>query len=253
VIRKLMGVMGQTTSAFALLIIAAQSTSGCSLRSMELRQVDSQLTVVVTHQGKPIAGIEIQVVPEKGTEAVFTGVTDESGTVLIQGLATGHYNLTASHDGFEAGKEWIDVVDAHKGKPVRHFAFEWAEGSYQVRQVAGSLTGLIPGNTGNKLMDIVHPIQTVYSGVDITLKNAFSEGEYRTVSDSGGAFFFDRVADGIYVLTIAGGMKSISGAADITRHVIDVAHTANRAALPLQLQDSGCYRTEFELNEKESN
>ena|ERR1051326_46387 len=248
-----MGVMGQATSAFALFVIAAQSASGCSLRSMELRQVDSHLTVVVTHQGKPIAGIEIEVVPEKGTEAVFTGVTDESGTILIERLATGHYNLTASHDGFEAGKEWIDVVDAHKGKPVRRFAFEWSEGSYQVRQVAGSLTGLIPGNTGNKLMDIVHPIQTVYSGVDITLKNAFSEEEYRTVSDSAGAFFFDGVADGIYILTIAGGMKSISGTADITRHVIDVTHTANRAALPLQLQDSGCYRTEFELNEKESN
>jgi hypothetical protein len=35
---------------------------------MELRQVSSDLTVVVTHRGKPIAGIKIRVVPEKSTE-----------------------------------------------------------------------------------------------------------------------------------------------------------------------------------------
>lgn len=89
---------------------------------MELRLVSSDLTVVVTHRGKPIAGIEVKVVPEKSTEPVFPGV-------------------------------------------------------------------------------------------DITLKNAFSGDEYRTVSDSTGAFLIPEVPDGVYMLTIAGGMKSLTGMA----------------------------------------
>ena len=74
---------------------------------MKLRQVSHDLTVVVTHHKKPIAGIKVEVVPEKDTETVFSGATDESGTVLIQGLAVGRYHLTASHEDFEAGKEGL--------------------------------------------------------------------------------------------------------------------------------------------------
>lgn len=59
----------------------------CAVQSVELRQVSHALTVVVTHHKKPIAGIKVEVVPEKGAETVFSGLTDESGTVLIQGLA----------------------------------------------------------------------------------------------------------------------------------------------------------------------
>jgi len=86
--------------ALLLLLCAAQAVFGCSLTPMELRQVSSDLTVVVTHRGKPIAGIKIQVVPEKSTEPVFSSTTDVNGTVLVEGLMVGRYHLTASHEGF---------------------------------------------------------------------------------------------------------------------------------------------------------
>jgi len=60
-------------------------------------------------------------------------------------------------------------------------------------------------------MDIVHPNASVYPGVAIALKNAFSDDERHTISDSSGAFLIDDVPDGIYILTIAGGMKSFTG------------------------------------------
>jgi len=47
-----------------LLLMWAQAALGTSLRSMELRQVSPHLTVVVTHREKPIAGINVQVVPK---------------------------------------------------------------------------------------------------------------------------------------------------------------------------------------------
>jgi len=237
-------------TATILLMCAVQTAFACSLRSLELRQVSSDLKIIVTHREKPIAGIEVEIVPEKSAEPVFRGVTDERGTVLVKGLMVGRYYLTASHAGFEAGREWIEVVAVPNAKTKKHFDFQWAEGSYQTRRVAGNLTGLVPGNTGNKLMDIVHPKEAVYPGVSITLKNAFSDDEYQTVSDSTGAFLIDGVPGGVYILTIAGGMQSITGIGDVTNQVIDVISTITRDSLRLELKDSGCYRTEFELIEK---
>ncbi len=216
---------------------------------MELRQVSSDLTIVVTHRGKRIAGIEVQVVPEKSTEAVFSGTTDVHGTVRIKDLMVGRYYLTASHEDFDAGKEWIEVVSVPNAKTKRRFDFQWADWSYQTREVAGTLTGLVPGNTGKPLIDVVHPQEAVFPGVDVTLRDAFSGDEYRTISDSTGAFLIAEVPDGVYILTIAGGMKSLTGIADVTRQVLDVTHTANTDSLPLRLKDTGCYRTEFQLSD----
>lgn len=171
------------------------------------------------------------------------------GIVLINGLMVGHYYLTASHEGFEAGKESIEVVSGPKAKKKRRFDFEWADWSYQTREVTGTLTGLVPGNTGKPLVDILHPRETVFPGVEVTLKSAFSSDEYKTVSDSTGAFLIPEVPEGVYILTIAGGMNSLTGTADVTRQVLDVTHTTSTASLPLKLKDTGCYRTEFQLTD----
>ena len=249
-------------AVFALVVLlnlAAPAGFSCSLKSMALQQATPDLTVVVTHRKQPIAGIEVEVMrtvevepaqSEAKGQPVFSGTTDEHGIVRIRGLLPGKYWLTASHREFEAGKEWIEVVRVPNAKAKRRFEFEWGDSVYETRRVAGTLTGLVPADTGNKLMDIVHPNEVVYPGVSITLRGAFSKEEYRTVSDSTGFFRIDPVPDGIYILTISGGMKSIGGTADTTAMVIDLTQSANRDALPLRLRDSGCYRTEFQLDDK---
>jgi hypothetical protein len=234
---------------FLLLMCSVQAALGTSLRSMELRQVSSRMTVVVTHRKKPLAGVKVQVVPEGSLDPVFTGTTDVKGTVLVDGLMVGRYHLTAAYEDFDAGEEWIEVVAVPNAKTKKRFDFQWADWSYQTRRVVGTLTGLVPGDTGNKLMDIVHPKTTVYPGVAITLKNAFADDERYTISDSTGAFLIDHVPDGIYILTIAGGMKSVVGNADITRQVIDVTRRATSDSLPLQLRDTGS-GVEFDLADR---
>jgi len=233
-----------------LLFCTAEVAFGCEALPLELRKVSSNFTIVVTHRDKPRSGIRVQVFPTKSAEAIFTGVTDEHGTVLIRGLGPREYYVTASHDDFEAGKKWIEVVGSPDIKAAKRLDFQWADWSYETSRVTGTLTGLIPGNTGNKLMDIVHPVKTSYPGVDMTLKEAFSSEEFHTISDSSGGFIFSNVPDGVYVLTIAGGMKSVTGIADITRQVIDVARSSKRDSLHMQLKDTGCGGTEFELSEE---
>jgi hypothetical protein len=196
-----------------------------------------------------MAGIKVEVVPIGSPEPVLTSTTDANGTVRIHGLMPGRYFLTASHEEFDAGKEWIEAVAVPNAKTKKRLNIQWADWSYQTRRVAGTLTGLVPGNTGHPLMDIVHPDSAVFSGVAITLKSAFSDDERHTISDSSGAFLINDVPDGIYILTIAGGMKSVYEDADVTRQVIDVMRSANSDSLPLQLKNTGS-GVDFELAEK---
>ncbi|HZP24314.1 MAG TPA: carboxypeptidase-like regulatory domain-containing protein [Terriglobales bacterium] len=251
--RKLRGVKSLTAFLVLLLTVTAQSAFPCSLSSLKLRQVPSNITVKVTHSGRPIAGIGVEIVPEAaGTDPVFHAETDESGTVQVTGLMVGKYYLTASHLDFEAGREWIEVVSRADARTVRSFNFQWADDAWKTSSVTGSLVGMIPGDTGNKIMDLARPKETVYPGVAVILKSAFSDAEYHTLSDSNGSFVLPPVPDGIYVLTIAGGMTSVNGIAEETTHVVDLRPTASRSSLRLSLSPGvvGCYGIGFKLSEK---
>jgi hypothetical protein len=134
--------MTRSTLEIAMtLLCVAQGVSACSLAPMELREVSPDLMVVVTHRGKPVAGIEVRVVPEKAAGPAFSGVTDVDGRVLIKGLMAGRYHLTASHEDFDAGREWIEVVAVPGAKTKTRFDFEWVDSSYETRKIAGTLTG----------------------------------------------------------------------------------------------------------------
>lgn len=232
-------------------ILIVRAAFACSALPLETQRVSPDLTVVVTHRQKPIAGIEIQVVPEGSSETIYSGVTDRQGTVLIQGLKPGAYFLTASHRDFEAGEVLLEVADSTVAAAKKRLDFQWADSAYQSRRVAGTLTGFVPGDTGNAIMNLVHPRVTLYAGVAITLKNAFSDDEYRTISDSSGLFILEPVPDGIYVLTIDGGMKSVWGTVGPTRQVLDLTQAASRDSLDFQLQPgSSCGPPHLELKEK---
>lgn len=232
---------------------------GCELMPLQEHRVSADLTVLVTHREMPIAGIEVTVTAirqpsDRGESAgpMFKASTDDRGEVSIRGLTRGRYFLEASHAGFKAGTVIIDVVAQGRKKLEKRLVFQWADWSYQTRSVAGTLSGLIPGDSGNPLMDLLHPKETIYPGVVLVLKNAFSSHEYRVVSDSSGFFVIPNISDGTYTLTISGGMKSVSGIGDQTVLVLDVDQNAPRDSLRLRLKDTGCYRTEFQLEEKAS-
>jgi hypothetical protein len=231
------------------LLLGAQAAVCCSVQSLKLQQVASDFTVVATHRKNPIAGIRIEIQPKGKAERVVTEETNEAGEIRVTGLPVGEYFVSASHADIEAGTQWIEVVAVPDDKTKSRLAFEWADWSYKTKRVAGTLTGLVPGDSGNPLMDIVHPKETIYPGVAISLRNAFGTEEYRTVSDSSGGFAFDHIPDGIYLMTIEGGMKSVNGTGAQTTLVIDLAAASSRDFLPLRLQDDGCGSVEFALRE----
>ena len=242
-VRMLSGLVG-------LLLIAPYAAVGCSARSYELVPVKSDFAVVITHLGRPIRGVEVVVTPNPGASAFLTLSTDENGVAEVHGLPAGEYWVAASYGDIEAGRELIAVSPKAK-KPKRQFDFHWAEYSEEMRTVSGRLTGLVKGNTGKPLQDLIHPIEVVHPGILITLRNAFSDHEYQTSSDSSGTFRFDPLPTGTYILTIGGGATSFAGQiADPTTFVIDLSESAKRDFLLLRLQDGGCGGAEYELKEE---
>jgi hypothetical protein len=121
---------------FVLLMCFVQAVFGTSVRSLELRQVSSHFTVVVTHREKPIAGINVKVVPEGSPDPIFTKTTDANGTVFIDGLIAGRYFLTASHEEFDVGTEWIEVAAVPNAKAKKRLKLQWADWSFQTSRVA---------------------------------------------------------------------------------------------------------------------
>jgi len=201
----------------------------------------------VGHRGEPIPGVEIVVTPSPGASAVLTVSTDENGAAEIHDLPAGQYWLAASYRGIEAGRELIEVNPDAK-KPKRRFDFQWADYAYSMRTISGRLTGLVKGNTGHPLQDLIHTQEVAHPGVLIELRNAFSDEGYRAVSDGDGMFTIDPLVPGTYILTIGGGEKSLGGqTADPTTIVVDLTASAKRRFLPLRLQDGGCGGAEYEL------
>ncbi len=229
-----------------LLLIAPALAHACSARGFQPVSVRPDFAVVVSHRNRPLTGVEVSVTPNPGASAFLTVNTDENGVVEVRDLPAGEYWLAASFRGIEAGRELIEVsLDARK--PKKRFDFQWADDSYEMRIVSGRLTGLMKGDTGHPLQDLIHPREVAHPGIAIALQNAFSDEEYRAVSDSEGVFVISPLPLGTYILTIGGGAKSLGGqTADPTTLVIDLAASAKRDFLPLHLQDGGCGGAEYE-------
>ncbi len=218
---------------------------------MVLKKTSPEFSVHITHRNKSISGIRVVISSKEDDErTAFEGMTDGHGLINVSGLPSGEYFLTASHLGFEAGREWIEIVDSTNVdmKTAHHFEFEWAHWSVETNRIAGVLRGFVPGSTGNRLLDIARPASVTYPGVGITLSAAFSDETYTAVSDSSGEFFFGPVKPGIYLLTIAGGEKFVSGVADETRMILDVVPSSQRKYLNLNLKNTGCYTVEYSLD-----
>jgi hypothetical protein len=233
-----------------LLLIAPRSAVSCSVRSYQEQPVGPDFEVVVTHGKKPIPGVEVVITPSPGASVFLSVNTDERGVAEIRDLPAGKYWLAASYRDIEAGRELIEVSPKAR-KPKKRFDFEWADYSHEMRSVKGKLTGLVKGDTGNPLQDLIHPVEVVDPGIPITLRNAFSDEEFHTASDSSGTFLFDPLPQGTYILTIGGGAKSFGGQiAEPTTMVIDLTASAKRDFLPLRLQDGGCGGAEYELRDE---
>ena len=90
----------------------------------------------------------------------------------------------------------------------------------------------------------------------LTLQNATTRAVYHTTSDANGAFAFDEIPNGTYVLHIDAGKVEPDRDYEASDHLVSLGSTAKRNSLLLRRREAGgssCGGTSLELQESSDN
>ena len=193
-----------TTLLFLFLLMPvpshACSAASCLDRGFEMR---SDFVVTITEDGKPLAGVTVEVTAERSKR--FSGMTIADGTVHVLSLPPGDYWLSAELLGISAAYHCFHVADQPSRRAKRKLAYEWGDFAPATRRIAGKLIDSKPGKGGTPLWNLVHRTDMPIRGATLKLQNPITGAVYNTDSDSDGAFAFEAVPGGKYVLHLAGG------------------------------------------------
>lgn len=209
-------------------------------------------TVKVTHQGKSLAGVSIQIDGHSGGNSKsFSALTDARGSARFADVPSGDYWIKAELLGIGAGYECfhIDPFPSRKAKKVRRYT--WGDDPSAYRQASGQFVDSQPGKEGNPLQRLLHRVNVPVSGARLELHRPGIESVVSTVTDADGHFAFDRVPNGIYVLHIASGVAPGNRAYDSADLLVEFSDKANRSILLIKYREASagsCGGTGLELN-----
>lgn len=222
----------------------ACSTVGCINDGVEVNQYFS---VMVKHNGRPLAGVAVEITGE-GREQ-FSGLTSTDGKVHVN-LSPGHYWLKAELLGISAVYDECFHINQQSSKSAkRKLDYEWGDLAPATRRIAGKLIDSQPGKDGPPLWNLLHRTDVPISGATLKLQDPVAGTAYSTLSDSNGRFVFDPIPRATYVLHIEGGAAGDRGY-DATDLLIELNPTASRNELVLTRRDAAggsCGGTSLEL------
>ncbi len=234
---------------FALLLVSLGApASGCSMASCidggtEMRR---EFVVRVEHDGKPLAGVSVQVITDG--PIIFSGSTASDGVVRVTNLPVGEYWLKADLLGVLAGSECFHVAERASRKAKRSVKYEWGDFAPATRRIMGKLVDSRPGQGGTPIWNLVHPTKVPITGTRLILQNPITGRVFETTSDQGGSFAFDGIPNGTYVLRAEGGRSDREY--DSADFLIRVGPKATRDTLLITRSDPGggsCGGTSLEL------
>jgi hypothetical protein len=229
--------------------VAACSLAGCLNNGIETQR---NFVVRLTHDGKPLAGVTVQVAAfgdEKAT-GHFSAITGMDGTARVTGLRPGTYWLNADLLGISAGSECFHVGLHSSWRAKRKVSFDWGDLAPATRQIAGKLIDSQPGHGESPLWNLIHRVNVPIGGARLKLQDPLTGKVYGAVSGDDGGFAFDSAPKGIYVLHVDSGTVSSDRDYDSTDLLIQLSDTATRNSLLLKRREAGggsCGGTYLEL------
>jgi hypothetical protein len=241
---------------FVLVAIPARACSmaGCLGRGIEIRR---DFAVRIHHADKPLAGARIEITGPEGAsgEKKFTVMTDRNGIARITNLAPGDYWLNADYLGIGAAYHCFHVNERPSRKAKRDLRYDWGDLAPGTRYIAGRMVDSQPGKSGNPLSDLLHRVDVPIVAARLTLRNATTGDVYHTTSDASGAFAFDAIPDGTYVLHVDAG-KEPDRDYEASDHLVRLGPTAKSSSLLLERRESGggsCGGTTLDLQGASNN
>jgi hypothetical protein len=238
----------------SLILVTPVSSHRCSMASclnkgIEMRQ---DFMVSVRHDGKPLAGVVVQVTSNIAGESreQFSGTTSTDGSVHVTTLPPGEYWLNAELLGISATTQCFHV-DRRRSRRAKHkLRYEWGDLAPATRRVAGKLIDSQPNRGGTPIWNLEHPVETPIGGARLKLQNPITGNTFATTSDHNGSFAFEAIPSGTYVLHIGSEGASKARNADSTDLLFAVSPNANRGTLLLSRRNAGggsCGGTYLEL------
>jgi len=221
----------------------ACSLAGCLNDGVEANQ---HFTVMFKHDGKPLAGVLVEITGEGKQQ--FSGLTSTDGKAHLN-LSPGHYWIKAELLGISAAYECFHINQQSSKTAKREFTYEWGDSAPATRQVAGKMVDSQPRKDGTPLWNLLHRIDVPITGASLRLQDPVTGSAYTTISDTSGAFVFDSIPPATYVLHIEGGAVGDRGY-DPTDVLIELNPKASRNQLVLTRREGGggsCGGTSLEL------
>ena len=232
-------------SLFSLISVPSNACSlaGCLNDGVEASQ---HFTVTFKHDGKPLAGVSVEITGE-GQEQ-FSGLTSTDGKVRLT-LLPGHYWIKAGLLGISAAYECFHINQQSSKSAKRKFTYEWGDLAPATRRIAGKRVDSQPRKDGTPLWNLLHRIDVPITGASLRLQDPISGSAYTTLSDSSGVFVFDLIPPATYVLHVEGGAAGDRGY-DATDVLIELNPKARRDELVMTRREGGggsCSGSSLEL------
>ena len=215
----------------------ACSMAGCLDRGIEMR---SDFAVKIRHADKPLPGAAIKITgPQSTSDAKKLIVTTgEDGIARMSNLAPGDYWLDAEYLDIGAAYHCFYVSEKPSRKAKRSLTYDWGDLAPGTSRIAGKLVDSQPGKGGTPLWNLLHRVDVPIVGAKLTLENATTRDVYRTTSDTNGAFAFDGIPNGTYVLHIEAGKVEPDREYEASDHLIALSSSARRNSLLLKRREA---------------
>jgi hypothetical protein len=221
-------------------------------------EMRSDFSVKLRHADKPPPGATVEIIGPQNTSGAkkFTVTTDKDGIAPITNLAPGDYWLNAEYLDIGAAYHCFHVKERPSRTAKRNLAYDWGDLAPGTRRIAGKLLDSQPGKGGTLIWNLGHSVEVPISGAKLTLQGATTNAVYHTTSDANGAFAFDGIPNGTYVLHIDAGKVEPDRDYEANNHLVSLGSNAERNSLLLKRQEASggsCGGTSLELQESSDN
>ena len=119
----------------------------------------------------------------------------------MTGVPAGEYWLNAELLGISAAYQCFHIAQSKPSKKAKsQLKYEWGSIAPTMRRVSGRMEDSQPATGGTPLWNISHYVTVPIIGARLRLQNAITRDMLTAVSDEDGAFMFDLLPNGTYVL-----------------------------------------------------